>query len=530
MMPDPKNGANQPSILNTRPPDFSTGGVLEFARDLYGLTGNLSPLNSERDQNYRLETLTGEGFVIKISNSAMDPAVLSMQVQAMEHIAKVDPELPVPRVLKSRNGTTLERIQAGDGLSHLVHVLTYLPGVYPKDDPTYRALLRPVGACLARLTLALRGFHHPAANYELLWDLKQSVKLKDYLHHIPDPGHHQLASYFLDRFERHVLPEIPKLRSQIIHNDFAPNNMLVACDDPGVIVGIIDFGDLIYSPLVTDLATTISQILIEQDDPVGIAGEIIAAYHEVIPLEPAELSLLYDLIATRLTMLNVIGAWRVTLYPENKDYIAGYLGEVWDTLAAWRLLDPAEVTRRFFRACGYWELEDLDPPPKAPKETRRAHLERRDRLLGSLAFLFYDRPLHIVRGEGVWLYDDDGSRYLDVYNNVPHVGHCHPHVVKAISDQARVLNIGTRYMHGLILELAERITCRIPEPLSARSHTTAAGMPPSGSAPKPPRKGSCHPTWRPFTRRSRTPLSGYPLRALRMRSRPWRTGATARPC
>jgi 4-aminobutyrate aminotransferase-like enzyme/Ser/Thr protein kinase RdoA (MazF antagonist) len=413
-----------------------------------------------------LETLTGEGFVIKISNSAMDPAVLSMQVQAMEHIAKVDPELPVPRVLKSRNGTTLERIQAGDGLSHLVHVLTYLPGVYPKDDPTYRALLRPVGACLARLTLALRGFHHPAANYELLWDLKQSVKLKDYLHHIPDPGHHQLASYFLDRFERHVLPEIPKLRSQIIHNDFAPNNMLVACDDPGVIVGIIDFGDLIYSPLVTDLATTISQILIEQDDPVGIAGEIIAAYHEVIPLEPAELSLLYDLIATRLTMLNVIGAWRVTLYPENKDYIAGYLGEVWDTLAAWRLLDPAEVTRRFFRACGYWELEDLDPPPKAPKETRRAHLERRDRLLGPLAFLFYDRPLHIVRGEGVWLYDDDGSRYLDVYNNVPHVGHCHPHVVKAISDQARVLNIGTRYMHGLILELAERITCRIPEPLS----------------------------------------------------------------
>jgi 4-aminobutyrate aminotransferase-like enzyme len=71
-----------------------------------------------------------------------------------------------------------------------------------------------------------------------------------------------------------------------------------------------------------------------------------------------------------------------------------------------------------------------------------------------------------MRGEGVWLYDDEGHRYLDVYNNVPQVGHCHPHVVKAISHQARMLNTSTRYLHGLILELAERITSRLPEPLS----------------------------------------------------------------
>jgi Ser/Thr protein kinase RdoA (MazF antagonist) len=106
---------------------------------------------------------------------------------------------------------------------------------------------------LARLVLALRGFYHPAANYELLWDLKQAAVLKDYLHHIPDPDHRQLADYFLDRFERLVLPEIPKLRSQVIHNDFAPNNLVVAEDDPGEIVGIIDFGDMIHTPMVMDL-------------------------------------------------------------------------------------------------------------------------------------------------------------------------------------------------------------------------------------------------------------------------------------
>lgn len=87
-------------------------------------------------------------------------------------------------------------------------------------------------------------------------------------------------------------------------------------------------------------------------------------------------------------------------------------------------------------------------------------------MLGPTAYLFYENPLYIVRGEGVWLYDDEGERYLDVYNNVPHVGHCHPHVVRAISTQTRLLNTSTRYLHGLILELAERITNQLPEPLS----------------------------------------------------------------
>jgi 4-aminobutyrate aminotransferase-like enzyme/Ser/Thr protein kinase RdoA (MazF antagonist) len=460
------NGNNKPGILGTQPPFFSPEEALEIARDLYGLSGIISSLDSERDQNFRIDTSSGDQFVIKIANSAMDPAVLMMQVEALAHIAMVDPELPVPRVLYSRNKSALEWIQANDGRSHYVHILTYMPGCYPPDDSTSRALYRPLGACLARLARALRGFYHPAAKYELLWDLKQAMALRGYLHHVPDPEHRQLAGYFLDRFERVVLPEIPKLRSQIIHNDFVPNNLVVAEDDPGEIVGILDFGDMIYTPLIMDLATLIAELFRGPEDPQDIAVEAIAAYHEILPLEPLELTLLYDLIATRLTMLNVIASWRVNLYPDNQEYIAGYVDSVWENLVAWRNLDPAEVTRRYFRACGFWESEGLLPSKRVSKETRSAQLERRARLLGPCAYLFYENPLHIVRGEGVWLYDEEGNRYLDVYNNVPHVGHCHPHVVKAISHQTRMLNTSTRYLHGLILELAERITNRLPEPLS----------------------------------------------------------------
>ena len=95
-----------------------------------------------------------------------------------------------------------------------------------------------------------------------------------------------------------------------------------------------------------------------------------------------------------------------------------------------------------------------------------ALLDRRLRLLGAASPLFYERPLHPVRGEGVWLFDADGRRYLDAYNNVPHVGHCHPHVVDALSRQAATLNTHTRYLDETILDYDERLVATFDDALS----------------------------------------------------------------
>jgi len=465
-MPNANCDLYQDDILETHSPSFTVEQVTDIANKLYGLTGNLLPLASERDQNFRISTEAGDQFVIRIANSAEDPAIIDMQLKALEHIAIVDPTLPVPEVLVSRNGLAIEQIQAENGANHSIRILTYLSGAPPKDAPTDHALLRPMGACLARLVLALRGFFHPKANYELLWDLKHTSKLRQYLPYITDANHHELVSYFLDRFDRNVLPLIPKLRAQVVHNDFVPDNILVAENDPGRIVGIIDFGDMTHTLLINDLATTIAPMLLEHTDPVGVAAEILAGYHELVPIEEAELWILYDLIAARLAMLNVIASWRATIHPYNRDYITGGMNETWSLLEAWRAQNPKDVTKKFFRVCGLWEMDEVNSMQEEANETLQSHLSRRARLLGPCAYLFYDRPLHIVRGEGVWLYDDDGVRYLDTYNNVAHVGHCHPHVVNAIAKQARRLNTSTRYLHGYILELAEQITKRMPESLS----------------------------------------------------------------
>jgi 4-aminobutyrate aminotransferase-like enzyme len=92
----------------------------------------------------------------------------------------------------------------------------------------------------------------------------------------------------------------------------------------------------------------------------------------------------------------------------------------------------------------------------------RDMIMRRQNLLGPAYRLFYAKPVHVVRGEGVWLYDPDGKAYLDVYNNVACVGHCHPHVVAALAKQASLLNTHTRYLHETVLDYAERLLGYFP--------------------------------------------------------------------
>ena len=94
-------------------------------------------------------------------------------------------------------------------------------------------------------------------------------------------------------------------------------------------------------------------------------------------------------------------------------------------------------------------------------------LARRLAVLGQHAPLFYQEPLHLVRGQGVWLWDDQGNRYLDVYNNVPQVGHCHPRVVEAMTQQASTLNLHTRYLHDNVVRYAERLTAKFDASLSS---------------------------------------------------------------
>ena len=104
-------------------------------------------------------------------------------------------------------------------------------------------------------------------------------------------------------------------------------------------------------------------------------------------------------------------------------------------------------------------------------------IERRRKLLGSAYELFYNEPVHLIRGEGVWLFDADGRKYLDMYNNVAHVGHCHPYVVEALTKQISTLNTHTRYLHENVLEYAERLTGKFSDELDTAILPVPAARP-----------------------------------------------------
>ena len=122
----------------------------------------------------------------------------------------------------------------------------------PGSDLDDRAL-RAYGETLARLGIALRGFFHPRAGRSFLWDTKNALGLRPLVPSIPDPRHRAIVDGLLDRYEQRVTPAWPRLRSQVIHGDFALDNALL--DDRDRVVGIIDFGDIVHSALATDLAS-----------------------------------------------------------------------------------------------------------------------------------------------------------------------------------------------------------------------------------------------------------------------------------
>lgn len=274
------------------------------------------PLAGERDHNFHVSDGDGAEYVLKVMHPADDPAIVDFQIAALSHIAAVDPCLCVPRVVHSVSGNKDVVWTGADAAVRRVKCLTYLPG-QPLDATRSTAdQRRNVGAFLARLDLALADFRHPADDRDLLWDLKRADQVFGLLTEIADVERRGAAQRALERFAAHVIPVLPKLRCQVIHNDFNPANVLAGRDAPDAIVGVIDFGDLVRAPLVQDLATACAYQIGARGHPLAGPADIASAFHAVCPLRPEEIGILPDLIATRLALIVTISSWRAARHPD----------------------------------------------------------------------------------------------------------------------------------------------------------------------------------------------------------------------
>ena len=213
-------------VLDAAPPALSPDQAADVARTRFGLEATATAMVSERDQNFRLTDADGGSWVLKVSNAAEDRGVVEMEVAAVERIAMLDPALPVPVARASIDGSPIANADI-DGTTHLVRLLPLLPGRNVLATELDAEAIARIGEVVARIGVALRGFFHSAAGRRIWWDQRHLPELARLAPPIEDSARRELLARVLARFDERVVPALPRLRGQVIHNDVTLDNLLL---------------------------------------------------------------------------------------------------------------------------------------------------------------------------------------------------------------------------------------------------------------------------------------------------------------
>jgi 4-aminobutyrate aminotransferase-like enzyme len=193
-----------------------------------------------------------------------------------------------------------------------------------------------------------------------------------------------------------------------------------------------------------------------KNNPIEWAVPIIAEYNKIVPLEEKELDLLYWLIAARLCTSVCNSAYEKAQRPENA-YIQISEKPAWELLKKWGCINPVYVQNEFRKAAGF----------EIRKEKNIEDIQsERFSSVSSIFSVSYSKPIYMERAAFQYMFDKYGNRYLDAYNNIPHVGHSHPKVVEAGQKQMAKLNTNTRYLYDQINEYTSRLLTYFPKPLN----------------------------------------------------------------
>ena len=680
-------------------PDVTASDAEQLLLATFGVRGTCLPLEGERDRNFLVRASDDARFVFKVCNAGEDHAFVELQCAVLQHLRSMLHGVETPHTITTASGDATVVVPI-HGVPHILRLLSWIDGKpLATTRPQSPHLLHSLGAALGEVSRSLRDFSHPAARRTFKWDLPHAGWVLDEVHHIDDVARRARITRHMHDFADRILPSLRTTRTSIIHGDANDWNVLTRCvagEPDARVVGLIDFGDLVESHTVCELAVALAYAMMDKPDPLSAAADVVSGFHAEYPLTDGELALLLPLVRTRLsvTVTNAAlqrvaqpgnhylsvseqGAWTLLdkLDTVNERYahyrlrhacglaavpasavVAEWLtshrslmspivevpldtpivpvldlsvgSDELGTLDEWRDVDrftqrlfdelrhtgaPAAIGRydevralytsdafsvpgndgpeyravhigldvflqagapvfaplagrvhsrrdnaasldygptiilehvvddgriTFYTLYGHLSrasLEHLRPgqevsagaqiatlgdqrenggwPPhlhfqiicdllgregefpgvararerdlwlsvspdpalmvalpstaRAPRATDIVTLLARRRAhMGPSLSISYRHPMHMVRGVMQYLVSIDGRRYLDAVNNVPHVGHSHPHVVRAGARRMATLNTNTRYLHDDLVRYAERLTATLPETLS----------------------------------------------------------------
>jgi len=290
-------------------PTFDADTAVTIAGKYFGIRAIAQPLPSERDQNFLLTTGSGEKFVLKISNALEKPAFIEAQNAVLQHLAtRVS---FCQRLVASSSGKEIVKVTNENGVTHLTRVVNFLPGVpLAQVQPHTPELLEDLGRKIGQLRHALADFDHPAVHRDFHWDLANGTRIIDeYAGFITDPELRKLVLRVRWRIN-------PELERSVIHGDLNDYNVLV---DPETktVTGLIDFGDMVYSCTIGELAIAIAYVILDKPT-FEAAGHVLHAYVSECGLIREEIEELWPLIFLRLGMSVCLAAYQLQQQPDNE--------------------------------------------------------------------------------------------------------------------------------------------------------------------------------------------------------------------
>ncbi len=433
---------------------FSDDQVAGIVKKYYGLDVEVKSLTGEYDFNFLLKDVGGRKYILKISDSRNSPHFLDAQVKIINHLSNSAVADKFSRHILNKEGKELAVFES-DSEHYYVRMLSFLEGDFwmnLKEKPD--SLHVDLGRFLGNMDKALANFSHPAMHRQYVWDISRAMDANHKLFCIKNHERRRLAGYFLLQFEVEVLPHISSLRHAYAHHDANDTNVLVVDDR---ISGLIDFGDMVYTALVNNIAVACTYAMMNHPDPLHAAVLVVSGYHSVFPLLEPEVDLLYYLIAARLCISVTQSAWNGSIETNNEHH---FISETpaWDLLQKLIRTNPLKAQDSFRKACGFKGVIN--------ESDYAALLQNRKEHIGRNLSLSYKENLKIIKGALQFLYDDKGRTFVDCVNNPSHVGHCHPVVVKRIQRQVAVLNTNTRYLNDNMIEYAKRLTATLSPSLS----------------------------------------------------------------
>jgi Ser/Thr protein kinase RdoA (MazF antagonist) len=318
----------------------------------YDLRGQLRHIDTEKDDTFRL-TASDVTYLVKVSSPHEAWPDIDLQTATMLYLRETAADLPVQLPVPGRDGRFSYRLALDGHAGRVLRVLTFLPGQLLADDDPTPLQVHDIGRMCGRLSLALRKFQHPRQDRTVIWDLRWFDRMRPLLRHLTDPRQRALATEVFDRFDAAVVPAMPRLPKQIVHGDFSPYNLLVAPAGPDYVRGVIDFGDVVRTARVFDVAVGMANLLCDDPaDPWSKAVAFVGGYLEVRALSEAERALLGVCAQARVVLRILMAGWRAVVDPARRDYLLSHSVKDWTNLELAHAVSEQQIIERIRRIAG----------------------------------------------------------------------------------------------------------------------------------------------------------------------------------